>query len=504
MLWRGAPFSSFVAVMLAVVAAFSWISTAAAQAPDRRVVLLIGNNAYKGANALRNPVNDATALAESFKRMGFDRVMLHTNLGQAAMLTVLREFSAEASKADIAVVFFAGHGVEISAENYLIPVDAQMTEVHTVEIEAIQLRGIRKAISRAKKLRLIILDACRDNPFRNRLFPGASPSFRRSVPMSPGQTHVDTGDNEMIAFAAKEGQQAEDGNGTNSPFTTGLLKYIETPGEDVQRVFGRVRDEVSRLTNRTQTPHTYGSLGGDPIFLRPPVEQAKAIDPGRPQAPDRRRPDEPDRGPKTPVPSTDPKVREDYERYETDPKAYDKRRRDEEAERRRKEREAQEAAERRRKEREAQEAADRLRKEREAQAAAEAAQLEHAAAVRLEELPLQPGQRDGRIIAGAASADGRLLSIASSGTLHMWSLSPRQRIAATEPTRGFEAPVRVTAMAIGPQGAVVARANGSLATWDYPGIPKVEFAQRTIHALAWDGQQFVAAAVSRSLNPRTA
>jgi formylglycine-generating enzyme required for sulfatase activity len=179
------------------------------------------------------------------------------------MRRALRDFSDHVRDADIAVVFFAGHGMEMNGTNYLIPTDAVLERDVDLADEAITLDRVNLMLEPAKRLRLVILDACRDNPFTRsirRTLPG------RSIGRGLAPVEVTTTDT-LIAYAAKAGSTATDGAGTNSPYTTALVKHLTTPGLDVRLALGRVRDEVVRTTTPRQEPFVYGSLGGAEVPL---------------------------------------------------------------------------------------------------------------------------------------------------------------------------------------------------------------------------------------------
>ena len=231
---------------------------------ERRVALIIGNGAYPGVGDLRNPPRDAAALETMFKAAGFDVVRRFTDLDVAGMRRALRDFAEDVQDADIAVVFFAGHGIEVNGTNYLVPSDAKLVRDIDVQDETIALDRVSQVIEHAKRLRLVILDACRDNPFVR--------SMRRTVAtrsIGRGLANVEVlASDTLIAYAAKGGSVADDGDGANnSPYTTALLKHLATPGLDVRLSLGRVRDEVLRTTGRRQEPFVYGSLGGAEISL---------------------------------------------------------------------------------------------------------------------------------------------------------------------------------------------------------------------------------------------
>ena len=228
----------------------------------RRVALVVGNSAYENVTPLANPVNDAATIAHSLKAAGFDEVRLVDNLGQGQLLRAMRDFATIAAGAETAVVYFAGHGVEVDGRNYLVPTDATLAKATDVDFEAVSLDAVRTAVSGATKLRVVILDACRNNPFKL-----ASSDGKRSI--GRGLARIEPGANELIAYAAREGTVASDGGGggSNSPYATALAKYLEEPGLDVRILFGRVRDDVMAATGDTQEPFIYGTLGGGALFL---------------------------------------------------------------------------------------------------------------------------------------------------------------------------------------------------------------------------------------------
>ena len=253
---------------LAVAAAAALGATSAFA--DKRVALTIGNSAYKNVGRLPNPVNDADAVAKVLRSAGFDLVEARNDLGVAEMRRAISDFSELAAGADIAAVYYAGHGLEVDGTNYLIPVDATLSRDIDVDDEAVSLDRILKVIEPAKRLRLVILDACRDNPFAKTMKRTAS---TRS--MAHGLAKVDpVVADTLIAFAAKAGSVAVDGAGSNSPFTAALVKYIVYPGLDLRIALGKVRDEVLSFTNNKQEPFVYGSLGGAVIALVPGPAEA--------------------------------------------------------------------------------------------------------------------------------------------------------------------------------------------------------------------------------------
>ena len=244
---------------------------------DRRVALVIGLSSYQNAPVLPNPAKDAQAIAAKFREAGFDVVSAHLDLGNLQFKRAVRQFEDTATDADIAVVYYAGHGIEIHGVNYLIPVDAKLASDRDAEDEAITLERLVESVDTAKRLRLIILDACRDNPFARTMKPQRAAALRGVKPgLGPAEP---SGINTLIAYAAKAGSAAEDGDGEHSPFTTALLNHLFVPGLDIRLAFGRVRDEVLKKTGQRQEPFVYGSLGGANIALEPAPEQPPASTP---------------------------------------------------------------------------------------------------------------------------------------------------------------------------------------------------------------------------------
>src|SRR6266702_1987074 len=232
---------------------------------EKRVALVLGNSNYKNAAVLPNPVNDAAAVAATLEGAGFDIVDSRLDLSAADMRRALRDFADQARDSDLAVVYYAGHGIEIDGTNYLIPTDATLQRDTDIYDEAFSLDRVLLTIEPARQLRLVIVDACRNKPFAE--------TMKRTVStrtVSRGLARIEpTTTNTLVAFAAKAGLTALDGNSKNSPYATALIKHIATPGRDVRRAFGFVRDDVLQATGNRQEPYVYGSLGGADIALVP-------------------------------------------------------------------------------------------------------------------------------------------------------------------------------------------------------------------------------------------
>ncbi|QQO22235.1 caspase family protein [Bradyrhizobium diazoefficiens] len=248
--------------LLVLVFCSFWLACGSAQA-EKRVALVIGNSAYKNVPQLPNPANDATLVGDMLRRIGFDFVETKTDLNIAEMRRALRDFGARARDASVAVIYYAGHGIELDGTNYLIPTEAKLETDSDVLDEALPLDRAMYAVEPAKQLRLIILDACRDNPFAK--------SMKRTLAsrsIGRGLAKVEpTSPNTMIAYAAKAGSTASDGDTQNSPFAMALVERLPTPGLDLRKAFGFVRDDVLKTTGYQQEPYVYGSLGGEDVPL---------------------------------------------------------------------------------------------------------------------------------------------------------------------------------------------------------------------------------------------
>ena len=236
-------------------------------APGRRVALVIGNSAYKAVPALLNPKKDARDVAAALRDAGFAEVVEHHDLGLAAMRTTLSAFEYLAKTADWAVVYYAGHGIEVDGRNYLMPVDAQLKRDSDVEDEALPLERVLTRVSVAKKLQLVILDACRDNPFARKM--ASSGGFKRSIGARGLARFENLPTNLMIAYSAGKGEAALDGAaGENSPYAKALVKYLAEPQLELGIFFRKVRADVLEATQGKQRPFEDSSLTDVNLFLR--------------------------------------------------------------------------------------------------------------------------------------------------------------------------------------------------------------------------------------------
>jgi hypothetical protein len=233
---------------------------------DKRVAFVVGNGAYKNVAQLPNPPIDAKAMAAVLRNVGFD-VVEGTNLTRDTMTERLLEFGKKAQGADVAVFFYAGHGIAISGTNYLLPIDADIKSEMDVKLgSAINIDLTLDQTMSDAKVKLVFLDACRDNPFAAKI---KSNSATRSVSVQTGLAEMKSGEGTLIAFATGPGQTALDGQeGTNSPFTRALIAHIATPGVEIQQAMTEVRAQVNEETNKGQLPWGHTNLIGS-VYLNP-------------------------------------------------------------------------------------------------------------------------------------------------------------------------------------------------------------------------------------------
>ncbi|MET0278125.1 MAG: tetratricopeptide repeat protein [Pseudorhodoplanes sp.] len=258
---------SELATVSAQVAVAAPVAAPAAKplAPEKRVALVIGNSAYRNVSALANPKNDAGAVAASLRRVGFNNVVEKYDLSRQELTQTLQAFGDLAEDADWAVIYYAGHGIEIGGVNYVIPIDAALKASNHVDDEALSLDRVMSTVGTAKKMKLVILDACRDNPFVPKM---RSVGAARSVGRGLGRIEPPPG--VLVAYAARDGLVALDGETGNSPFATALVEHLEEPGVEINLLFRKVRDAVFQTTQGKQEPYTYGSLPAQQFFFRMP------------------------------------------------------------------------------------------------------------------------------------------------------------------------------------------------------------------------------------------
>ncbi|GLH75644.1 peptidase [Bradyrhizobium sp. SSBR45G] len=247
------------------------VLTAEAAKADRRVAFVVGNGAYKTVTQLPNPPVDAKAMAATLRNVGFD-VVEGTNLTRDKMTEKLLDFGRKAQGADIAVFYYAGHGIAIAGTNYLLPVDADLKSEIDVKLgSAINIDVTLDQTMGDAKVKLVFLDACRDNPFAAKI---KSNSPTRSVSVQTGLAEMKSGEGTLIAFATGPGQTALDGDaGANSPFTRALISHIAQPGVEIQQAMTAVRAQVNEETSKGQLPWGHTNLIGA-VYLNPAAAPA--------------------------------------------------------------------------------------------------------------------------------------------------------------------------------------------------------------------------------------
>ncbi|MGJ5071927.1 caspase family protein [Bradyrhizobium oligotrophicum] len=247
------------------------VLTAEAAKADRRVAFVVGNGAYKSVAQLPNPPVDAKAMAATLRNVGFD-VVEGTNLTRDKMTEKLLDFGRKAQGADIAVFYYAGHGIAIAGTNYLLPVDADLKSEMDVKLgSAINIDVTLDQTMGDAKVKLVFLDACRDNPFAAKI---KSNSPTRSVSVQTGLAEMKSGEGTLIAFATGPGQTALDGEaGANSPFTRALISHIAQPGIEIQQAMTAVRAQVNEETSKGQLPWGHTNLIGA-VYLNPAAAPA--------------------------------------------------------------------------------------------------------------------------------------------------------------------------------------------------------------------------------------
>jgi hypothetical protein len=249
--------SSWVAAVSGILLAL--LSTSAAWA-ERRVALIIGNSQYKNPSlVLFNPKNDAADVAASLRALGFE-VILKIDAGKLDFDQAMAEFARSATLADTALFYYAGHALQYHGQNYLMPTDADLVDDISLRYQTVSLDDVRDGLSRAGGVKIMILDACRNNPLIDRLRGRTEP---RDVGIVRGLARIDRAEGEVVAYATAANQVAADGSGRNSPFSTALLKRLGEAGLEIGTMFRRIAADVNEQTNGQQRPELLSSLIND-------------------------------------------------------------------------------------------------------------------------------------------------------------------------------------------------------------------------------------------------
>jgi len=259
------------AILLAVSTDTGSDATARAVA-QRRVALVIGNSAYRYTPKLANPRNDAADIAAALRKLGF-QVIEGFDLDKVAFERKIRDFAASLQGADVAVFFYAGHGLQVSGHNHLVPIDAQLTTISALDFETVRLDLVHRTMEREAKTNILFFDACRDNPLSRNL---ARAMGTRSAEVGLGLTAVETGVGTLISFSTQPGKVALDGKGHNSPFSGALVRHLGTSSDDLSAILIAVRNDVMKETDGKQVPWEHSALTGRFYFNR--LAQAPAAD----------------------------------------------------------------------------------------------------------------------------------------------------------------------------------------------------------------------------------
>jgi hypothetical protein len=252
--------------LIAAISVAALLVSGNAALADKRVAFVVGNSAYRNVAPLANPAIDAKSMAKLLRNVGFD-VVEGANLTRDKMTERLLEFGKKAEGADVALFFYAGHGIAVNGTNYLLPVDADLKSEMDVKLgAAINVDLTLEQTMSDAKVKLVFLDACRDNPFAAKI---RSAKATRSVSVQSGLAEMKSGEGTLIAFATGPGQTALDGEaGTNSPFTRALMANIASPGVEIQQAMTRVRAQVNEETSKNQLPWGHTNLIGS-VYLNP-------------------------------------------------------------------------------------------------------------------------------------------------------------------------------------------------------------------------------------------
>ncbi len=250
-------------------------------AAESRVALVIGMADYKTVVKLDNTLNDARGISDTLSDIGFNVTTL-LDSDADALRTAVDEFAFRAETADLALIYYAGHGVEVSGENFLIPVDADVKSNQDIQRQGVSLQQLLASVENARKMRIVILDSCRDNPFGDALDLAALQQTAQAAEQtrsvgSAGLAPPSPDRGTLVAFAAKDGARALDGTGAHSPFAQALIDNLVKPDLEISLMFRKVRDEVLATTGNQQEPHTYGSLSGTPYYVAGSDDQGSNV-----------------------------------------------------------------------------------------------------------------------------------------------------------------------------------------------------------------------------------
>jgi uncharacterized caspase-like protein/cyclophilin family peptidyl-prolyl cis-trans isomerase len=233
----------------------------------KRVALVVGNSAYKHAGELPNPRNDAADISALFRSLGF-QVVEGIDLDKAAFERKIREFAIALQGAEVGLFFYAGHGLQVGGQNYLVPIDAELSTQEALDFEMIRMDLVHRTMERITQTNLIFLDACRNNPLERNLRRAMG---TRSVEIGRGLAAVESGVGTLISFSTQPGNVAADGTGRNSPFAGALVRQLSASNDDLSAVLIAVRNDVMKETQRAQVPWEHSALTGR-FYFNPPSQ----------------------------------------------------------------------------------------------------------------------------------------------------------------------------------------------------------------------------------------
>jgi uncharacterized caspase-like protein len=264
---------------MAMASVTGWVAAPNCASAQKRVALVIGNSAYLHAGALTNPKNDATDMAAALKKHGF-QVIEGIDLDKAAFDRKVRDFANALDGATVGLFFYAGHGLAVEGQNYLVPVDAQLSTAVALEFEMVRVDTVHRVMERQAKTNVLFLDACRDNPLSRNL---ARSMGTRSTEIGKGLAPIESGVGTLISFSTQPGNVALDGSGRNSPFAGALIKQLSTSQDDLSAILIAVRNDVMQATNQKQVPWEHSALTGrfyfgdtKPTFQVPSTPEQRA------------------------------------------------------------------------------------------------------------------------------------------------------------------------------------------------------------------------------------
>ena len=247
-------------------------SVTLAFAAENRVALVIGNSAYRNASPLANPKNDALDMAAAAEKLGF-KVVKGLDLDKSRMDQTIRQFAESLRGATMGMFFYAGHGLQVSGKNYLVPVDAELKTAESLDFEMVGLDVVQRIMEAATETNILFVDACRDNPLSRNL---ARAMGTRSAAIGHGLTAQEAGAGTLISFSTQPGNVALDGSGRNSPYAGALVKNLGTQGKDLPAVLVQVRREVMATTGKRQIPWEHSALTAEVMLAPQGALQASA------------------------------------------------------------------------------------------------------------------------------------------------------------------------------------------------------------------------------------